>query len=51
MESEIDEIYLIGDMIGEGSFGQVRKATRRSDGEKFAIKIVDKSSLETDDTV
>lgn len=35
--------------MGRGSFATVRKATRKSDGKVFAIKIVSKSALEKDD--
>lgn len=37
-ESGFDEKYLLGDLIGSGTFGKVYKATERSTGQVFAVK-------------
>lgn len=39
--------YIIGDIIGEGAFAKVKTCTRKSDGNKFVMKIYDKFRLTT----
>ncbi|KAI8979153.1 kinase-like domain-containing protein [Mycotypha africana] len=38
--------YTFSDVIGSGSFGSVKKATRNSDGKEVAIKIIPKKKVE-----
>jgi len=45
----IKDVYKFDKILGEGSFAVVRKAYRKSDNKEFAIKIIDKSALESDD--
>lgn len=33
-----DELYILGDLIGSGTFGKVYKAVERSTGQEFAVK-------------
>ncbi|KAJ8027528.1 Hormonally up-regulated neu tumor-associated kinase [Holothuria leucospilota] len=40
--------YLIGRLLGEGSFAKVREAMHTVVGEKVAIKIIDKKEAQTD---
>ena len=37
--------YILGDIIGEGTFGKVRLATQIKIGEKLAIKIINKKKI------
>ena len=39
--------YLLGDLIGEGGFGRVIRASDATSGEKVAIKLLKKSSFRT----
>ena len=41
----LEEAYTLGDVLGSGSFAQVRIATSRADGSSWAAKIVDKARL------
>ncbi|XP_002739098.1 serine/threonine-protein kinase 33-like [Saccoglossus kowalevskii] len=41
-ESVIEETYVLGEILGQGSFGVVREATRKEDGTKWAIKKINK---------
>jgi len=41
----IEDVYTFGSQLGKGSFGSVNKATRVGDTNEFAIKIIDKDSL------
>eukprot|EP01015_Nassula_variabilis_P017500 TRINITY_DN2767_c0_g1_i1.p1 TRINITY_DN2767_c0_g1~~TRINITY_DN2767_c0_g1_i1.p1 ORF type:complete len:309 (-),score=61.44 TRINITY_DN2767_c0_g1_i1:18-944(-) len=45
----IKDDYKFDKVIGEGSFAIVRKGIKKSTGEEVAIKIFDKSNLESDD--
>jgi len=40
--------YMIGDALGEGTFGKVRQGTHTITGEKVAIKILEKSKIRTE---
>jgi len=41
--------YKLDKVLGEGSFAVVRKGIKKSTNEEFAIKIIDKTNLESDD--
>ena len=41
----IHEVYKFEDVIGKGSFGQVRKAIRTGSNNAVAVKIIEKESL------
>lgn len=38
--------YELGKTLGKGTFGKVKEGTHIPTGEKVAIKIIDKSSIE-----
>eukprot|EP01126_Amoeba_proteus_P042849 TRINITY_DN466_c0_g1_i2.p1 TRINITY_DN466_c0_g1~~TRINITY_DN466_c0_g1_i2.p1 ORF type:complete len:182 (+),score=14.18 TRINITY_DN466_c0_g1_i2:110-655(+) len=40
--------YIIGDQLGTGGFSIVKEATSKDDGEKYAVKIIDKSIIKED---
>ena len=42
---DINSIYEFGLKLGEGSYGQVVRATRKSTGSEFAMKIVCKKQI------
>jgi serine/threonine protein kinase len=41
----INEVYIIKNKLGQGSFGSVNRAVRVGGGIDMAIKIIDKTSL------
>lgn len=41
--SKVEESYDIGKKIGDGNFAVVKECTKKETGEKFALKIIDKS--------
>jgi serine/threonine protein kinase len=41
--------YELGKTLGKGTFGKVKEGIHIPTGEKVAIKIIDKSSIEDDD--
>jgi serine/threonine protein kinase len=41
--------YKLDKVLGEGSFAVVRKGIKKATNEEFAIKIIDKTNLESDD--
>lgn len=43
---EVDRFYEVGDAIGDGKFGVVYKCTKRSSGQKFALKVVNKLEMQ-----
>jgi calcium/calmodulin-dependent protein kinase I len=45
----LKEHYKLDKVLGEGSFAVVRKAIKKSTNEEFAVKIIDKTNLESDD--
>ena len=46
---DIKKFYKFDKILGEGSFAVVRKGLRKSTHETVAIKIIDKTALESDD--
>eukprot|EP01128_Nolandella_sp_AFSM9_P011388 TRINITY_DN80_c0_g1_i1.p1 TRINITY_DN80_c0_g1~~TRINITY_DN80_c0_g1_i1.p1 ORF type:complete len:378 (+),score=126.02 TRINITY_DN80_c0_g1_i1:49-1134(+) len=44
----IDDEYMLGDELGTGGFSVVVEATSKSDGEKYAVKIIDKTMIKED---
>lgn len=44
-DSGIETEYQLGEVLGRGAFGVVWEATRRSDGQKYAIKMVPKDKV------
>jgi len=42
-QRDVREHYVIGKRIGEGAYGSVRKAVRKSSGDIVAIKIIDRN--------
>jgi calcium/calmodulin-dependent protein kinase I len=44
----IDEHYILGEELGTGGFSIVVEATSKRDGEKYAVKIIDKSMIKED---
>lgn len=45
----VEEFYALGDVIGEGMDGEVRKAVHVTTGEEFAIKIITKSAMDEEE--
>jgi len=45
---DIKDDYIFGDEIGRGGFSIVVEATSRANGEKYAVKIVEKSVIQED---
>ena len=45
-EHQIEERYISGEVLGQGSFGVVREAVQKETGQKFAIKIINKEKVE-----
>ena len=46
---ECDKFYKLGRVLGQGSFATVRLATCKADGTKWAIKVIKRQSLASDD--
>jgi len=46
---ECEKYYKLGRVLGQGSFATVRLATDKSDGSKWAIKVIKRQSLAPDD--
>jgi len=40
--------YVLGDQLGTGGFSVVLEATSKKDGEKYAVKVIDKSLIKED---
>uniref|UniRef100_A0A7S4HNE9 phosphorylase kinase n=1 Tax=Vannella robusta TaxID=1487602 RepID=A0A7S4HNE9_9EUKA len=40
---DIEEFYVVGDILGKGAFSEVKLGTRKSDGKNFALKIMQKA--------
>jgi len=47
--SDIKEFYKLEKNLGEGSFGIVRKAVKKSTNEEYAIKLLEKAKMDMDD--
>jgi calcium/calmodulin-dependent protein kinase I len=45
---DIKDKYTIGEIIGRGGFSTVHEITRKADGSKFAVKIVEKTMIQED---
>jgi calcium/calmodulin-dependent protein kinase I len=48
-EESVKQFYVMGEKIGEGTFGIVRKAVRKDTGEEVAIKAMDKQKLDPEE--
>ena len=48
-QHSIDERYTMGKVLGRGGFGEVRHATRKSDGKEVGIKIISKLKFAGDE--
>jgi len=44
-EGDINDKYILGAWLGQGGFSVVREATCKEDGEKYAVKIVEKGLI------
>lgn len=40
--------FEMGVKLGQGAFGVVNECTRRKDGERFAVKVIEKASMTRD---
>jgi len=49
IEGDINDLYSLGEVLGEGGFGQVYKARRKKDGLDVAIKMLPKEYTPRDD--
>jgi len=47
-DANIDDHYILGEELGTGGFSIVVEATSKVDGEKYAVKIIDKSMIKED---
>jgi hypothetical protein len=45
----IEEDYVIGKELGRGRFSTVRECVKKTSGETFAVKIIEKATLESDE--
>jgi len=50
-DEQIKNYYKFEDELGRGAFSIVTKATHRKTGKKYAVKIIDRSTLEDDDEI
>lgn len=41
--------YIVGEKLGQGTFGTVRLVSKRDTGEEFAVKTIDKQNLDQDE--
>lgn len=48
-KGNIEKQYVFKNQLGKGAFAVVKRAVRKSDGKDFAIKIIKKDNLSTDD--
>ena len=44
-ESDVEKRYTLGNVLGQGTFGTVLKATSKSSGQQYAMKIVNKDKV------
>ena len=43
---DVTDIFEVGNLLGQGNFGQVNLATRNSNGQTCALKMVQKDALQ-----
>ena len=48
-EGKLEEFYVLGKTLGEGSFAVVREVTCKKDGSHWAAKCIDKKKLSTEE--
>jgi calcium/calmodulin-dependent protein kinase I len=48
IDANINDYYVLGDEIGRGGFSVVVEGTSKKDGEKYAVKIIEKSLIQDD---
>jgi serine/threonine-protein kinase Chk2 len=46
--ARISDSYILGEELGAGGFSVVKEATSKKDGEKYAVKIIEKSVIKED---
>lgn len=46
-ETDIEKIYVLGEVLGKGAFGVVREVTHKDTKERFAMKTVNKDKVRT----
>ncbi|KAI8928586.1 kinase-like domain-containing protein [Entophlyctis helioformis] len=51
IQNDFDAHYFLGKTLGNGAFATVKEVVRKSDSQKFAVKIVDRSKLKDHDTM
>ena len=47
--SDFDQNYFTGKVLGKGGFAVVKEAIRKTDSQKFAAKIIDKSRIKSEE--
>jgi len=45
----IEDIYALGEILGEGMDGEVRKAVHKTNGQQCAVKIISKTAMDEDE--
>jgi len=50
-KGKVEDFYSVGRELGRGTFSIVKEAVRKSSGQKFAIKFIDKKFVDKDDLV
>ena len=48
-QDDCGKAYILGDVLGTGSFAVVKKGVARADGSSWAVKIIEKAKLEKAD--
>lgn len=44
-ESDVEKLYTLGNILGQGTFGTVLEATNKCSGQQYAMKIVNKDKV------